>query len=161
MNFRWTSSWRSKFSLISWFFPVSTVNGRSFWLWPNEDRRGLATQFTLHLCKLYQTGESAMAPTQREPEQKHDRRKISQACRIDLLDSGVWAEQWEPEKSVSVSLPLTVSAFFRRSPVLCFAAVCKSQHVLLSNRKAQNKYKSITIKDKVTFHFEFKSISRV
>lgn len=51
-----------------------------------------------------------MAPTQQEPEQKHYRREISQACRIDLLDSGVWAEQWELEKSVSVFFFLAVSS---------------------------------------------------
>lgn len=30
-----------------------------------------------------------MAPTQQEPEEKHHRGEISQACRIDLVDSGV------------------------------------------------------------------------
>lgn len=40
-----------------------------------------------------------MTPTEREPEQKHYREEISQACRVDLLDSGVCAEQWEAEKS--------------------------------------------------------------
>lgn len=38
--------------------------------------------------------------------------------------------------SLSLSRCLLFSAV---SPILCFAAVCKSQHVLLSNRKAQNK----------------------
>lgn len=110
-------------------------------------------QFTPNLCQRYQTGESTMTPTQWEPEQKHYRREISQACRIDLLDSGVWAEQWELGE-VSLSSPL--------SPLPPF---CKSQHVPPNKRKDDftgteeriNKSRS----QKWHFPFEYKSISWV
>lgn len=131
-------------------------------LWPQEAHRGsLHTrsdmQFTLHLCKLYQTGESTMAPTQREPEQKHYRREISQACRTDLLDSGMWAEQWELEKSVSC-LILSHCLLFLVSPFFSCAALCKWQH--LDKAVATWRLnKTITRKDKVAFRFEYKSIS--
>lgn len=38
-------------------------------------RTGSDTQFTPHLCKLYQTGESSLAPAQREPEQNNQPKK--------------------------------------------------------------------------------------
>ena len=67
-----------------------------------------------------------MAPTQREPEQEQYRGGISQACRIDLLDSGVWAQQWEPQKEVSVFFFLAFSPSSCLS-LLYLAAFCKSQ----------------------------------
>lgn len=48
-----------------------------------------------------------MTPTQREPEQRHYRGEISQACRIDLLDSGeLNSESLRISLSFSLSLRL-------------------------------------------------------
>lgn len=72
----------------------------AFKVCPQRGQRGLSTpdQTCNSLCicvSLIKTGESAMASTQREPEQKKEKKKkkqyrgeISQACRIDLLDCG-------------------------------------------------------------------------
>lgn len=100
-NFRWTSSRSLKFLMI---YRDYFHNGRGL-----STRR---TQFTLHSRGRYQTGGSTMTPTQREAEQKHNRGEISEACRADLLDGDVCAEQGEHEKSVSVFFFLTVSPLF-------------------------------------------------
>ena len=107
--------------------------------WGGRPRTGSDTQFTLHLCKLYQTGESSVAPAQREPEQNNRKKKKKQSreeksvkpVALTYLTAVVWAEQWELGKSESVFS--FSSSSLPPSPFFLFCS------------------ESITVKDKVAF----------
>lgn len=99
--------------------------------WPKEAHRvhsGWDGQFTLHLCKLYQTGESIVAPAEREPEHKKKQGKKSvKPVALTYLTAMSWivrafeVDAWlfflSPPPLLSI---LTVS-------LSTFRVLCKSQ----------------------------------
>lgn len=119
----------------------------AFKVCPQRGQRGLSTpdQTCNSLCicvSLIKTGESAMASTQREPEQKKEKKKkktVQRRNQSSLSHWPTWLWLCELEKSVSVFYFLTASSFPHSRVRTCIKAT--ERHRL---------YKSLTVK--AAFH---------